>query len=665
MQLIEQLLRKLLTGVLLLGIPTAWCSSTSPILITGLNDVTTSVSWLRDSRDGYSINDLEHIDSFKFVDKPVEQWFGLTEIWLRIDISTSSTDSDRKAYLQVKPAFLYDVQLYQSGVASQRQGLGLAFNKHSSSSLTPLFFVELNGPVTRVYLRMSGVSLKIVELKLMSEDKLIKTQQSDAQINGVVFGAMLLMALLNFFNWCFTREKVYLSYLFFISSSLLFFLLANSFVSAYLLPDQPMLVLLLLKLFVSCVISSTIFLSVSIFRIEQHSPRLARGLHWLSWTLVFSNLCINDLAWLPLLIRFNIGCHLLCSILFLFIIFRQVAEKPSAKNLAILVFYLVFTLLDKYPLLLMSVGLQDTVFAMWLFDLRKIAYLLQFLPMHLLIIMQLLESQKLKAVAELKASKASIEAQNASIHRANLNRFLGLLGNEIRTPLAVIDSAVQTLELQPGALEPERQKRHLRIRGMVQKLNRLVADSVDRERIESAGWHMKWSQWAVSDLLNVVLPEYDLERPSVSSSQPSLLPLRVGEQPGWLELGNAEGISQFQGDLHLLQIALTNLVDNACKYAEPGSTVKLVFEEFKPSGFNEMGSLRILVLSRCPGLNDDDLTKLFSKYSRHESHKHLNGSGLGLSLVQHIMHLHSGTAKAKTIPDAWNCFFLEMPLQRT
>ena len=278
--------------------------------------------------------------------------------------------------------------------------------------------------------------------------------------------------------------------------------------------------------------------------------------------------------------------------------------------------------------------------------------------------MQLFETQKLKSAAELNASKASIEAQTASTHRANLNRFLGLLGHEIRTPLAVIDSSVQSLELQPGSLEPERHKRHRRIRDMVQKLNRLVVDSLERERIESAGWDMQWRQCSVNNLLDVVLPEYKLERPLVSSAETSLLSLRVGEQAGWLELTNAEGISPFQGDVHLLQIAVTNLLDNACKYGEPGSTVKLVFEELKPLSANEIGSLRILVLSMCSELNEEDLTKVFSKYWRHDSHKHLQGSGLGLSLVHHIMQLHAGTAKAERLPDGWNCFFLEIPLQR-
>ena len=661
---LENFFRYLLTGIFCLGASSAWCLGKSPIIINGLNGVTTSVSWLLDSKAGYSINDLEQIDSFHSLDKPVEHWFGLTEIWLRIDILRPINSNDNDAYLQVKPAFFYDLKLFQNGVLPQRKGLSLAFNEHSSSSLTPLFFIQLNGPITRVYLRMSAVSVKNIQLKLISKSKLADTQQSDDQINGFFFGAMFLMVLLTLFNWGFTQEKIYLSYLFFLSSTLTFFLLSNNFISAYLLPDQPLIALLLLKFIASCVVSSTIFFSLLILRLDEHSPRFARGMRWLAVLLILSNLCVNDFEWIPILIQFNSACHLVCSILFLIFSARQLTGEFNSKNFITFTFYLIFTILDKYTVL-MYIGFHDAQFSTWSFELRKIAYLLQLIPMHLLIIMQLLESQKLKSAAELKVSKASIEAFTARMHRTDLIRFIGLLGHEIRTPLAVIDSAVQSLELQSGALEPERHKRHQRIRHMVKKLNRLVADSLKREKIEYDGWQMQWGQGSVHDLLNVVLPEYDIEGFVSFSTEPTLFPLRVGEQSGWLQISIAEGISRFLVDLHLLQIALTNLLDNACKYAKPGSTVILSFEELKPLSATEIGSLRISVSSMCSDLNDDDLSKAFSKYWRHESHHHIQGTGLGLSLVEHIMQLHAGTAKAKRLAEGWNCFFLDMPLQRS
>jgi signal transduction histidine kinase len=221
------------------------------------------------------------------------------------------------------------------------------------------------------------------------------------------------------------------------------------------------------------------------------------------------------------------------------------------------------------------------------------------------------------------------------------------------------------LELQPGALEPERLKRHIRIRTMVQKIDRLLADTLKRESIESKGWQMQWGKCTTSDLLDVVLPEFNLERPTNSFSDSIRLPLQVSEQPGWLHISVKENLSKFECDLHLLQIAISNLLENACKYAAPGSTINLFIEQLTPINREDNASLCIRVMSLCSNLKEDDLPKIFTKYWRHDSHNHLQGSGLGLHLVLHIMQLHGGTAEAEILPDSWNCFTLKIPLLKS
>lgn len=662
-QYVMQLLRRLLTTVCLIGAASAWGAAPSDISITGLDGVSAQVSWLVDTKEGYSVEALAHVDGFQPIEKPIRQWLGLTGLWLRIDISKPDAAPDQEVYLQVKPAFLYDLQLHQTGLAPQSNGMGLAFNQHSSSALTPVFLIDLHQPLTRVYVRMSGVSVQISQLKLFSAEALLKAQQSDGQLNGFFLGAMVFMILLSLINWSLTHEKVYLPYACLLGSIVALALLSNGLVSAYLFPDQPLVALLLLKFCVSCVVSSTIFFSISILKLEAYSPQLARAMGWLGWLLLLGNLCVFELAWIPMLVQFNAGVHLACSLLFVVISIHQFAIQPDRKNLIFCSFYVLFTMLDKAPML-QYLWLESAPFTSWPFDSRKVIYLVQLLPMHGLIVMQLLATQKLKSAAERHLLEARIAAKNEKAKHSELNRFLGLLGHEIRTPLAVIDSAAQSLELLPGALEPERLKRHLRIRAMVQKLNRLLADTLKRESIESDGLQMQWHQYSASDLLDVVLPEFNLERSTSSPSGSMRLPLQVSGQPGWLEISLAQSVSLFECDLHLLQIAVSNLIDNACKYADPGSTVQLFIDDLEPVTTNDKGRLSIRVLSMSADLKEEDVTKVFTKYWRHQSHHHLQGSGLGLSLVNHIMQLHNGSATAEVLANGWNCFALQMPRLR-
>jgi signal transduction histidine kinase len=644
---------------------TATCSAgTSVIPIAGINGAVASVSWVVDTKEGYSVDELERNDSFQPIAKPIKQWLGFTGVWLRIDISKVDDSIEKEIFLQVKPAFLYELELYQSGLAPQLKGMGLAFNKHSSSIITPTFFISLRQPSTRVYVRMSGVSVHISQLRLFTRDELLITQQSDGHLNGFFFGAMLLMTLISTINWVFTREKIYGFYLFFLSSIVILFLLSNGFVSAYLFPEQPLVAIMLLKFCASCVVSSSIFFSINILNFDEHNPRLANGMRWLGWLVLISNLCIFELSWIPRLIQLNVGVHLACSVLFVLFSARQIAINPTINNSVFFSFYLSFMFLDKSTMLL-NLWEGPTQFVSWPFESRKVAHLLQLLPMHFLIVMQLVKTQRLKSEAEVNTSIAKTEAKNSDLQRNELNRFLGLLGHEVRTPLAVINSAVQSLELQPGALEPERLKRHIRIRTMVQKIDRLLADTLKRESIESKGWQMQWGKCTTSDLLDVVLPEFNLERPTNSFSDSIRLPLQVSEQPGWLHISVKENLSKFECDLHLLQIATSNLLENACKYAAPGSTINLFIEQLTPINREDNASLCIRVMSLCSNLKEDDLPKIFTKYWRHDSHNHLQGSGLGLPLVLHIMQLHGGTAEAEILPDSWNCFTLKIPLLKS
>jgi len=569
----------------------------------------------------------------------------------------------QNAFLQVMPAYLYDLRLYQSGANEQRSGMGLAFNDHSTPSITPTFSVALNQPTTRLYLRLSGVSARITQLKLLSAESLRDEQQRDGFLKGFYFGAMLLMFLLTLFNWAWTRDRIYRSYTGFLASTIVFFLLSNGFATAYVLKEQPLLAMLLLKFCVSWVVASTIFFSLLIMQVDQHQPRLARGMRWLGYLLLVSNLFIVQLHWMPRLMQINAACHLITGLLLLAVCARQAWNDPSPRSLLLFASYLVFTLLDKYPLL-PQLGFELVQITEWAFDTRKVGYLFQLLPMHLLIVAKLLEQKKLKSESDSLAKAANQEARAAHLQRSELNRFLGMLGHEIRTPLTVIDSAVQSLELQPGANEPDRLSRHTRIRQAVKQLDRLVSDTMLRERIESSGWQLQWTRWSANDLIDVVLLQYELELPAAPLSAPYRFPLRISGQPGWLELTVSDDISGFEGDLHLLQIALCNLLDNACKYADAGSTVKLQVRLLPPAGAMEVASMRIDVLSCGPVLTTEELTQVFDKYWRRDEHQNLGGTGLGLPLVRHIMRLHAGNAEAQSLPERWTCFSLQMPLRR-
>ena len=89
------------------------------------------------------------------------------------------------------------------------------------------------------------------------------------------------------------------------------------------------------------------------------------------------------------------------------------------------------------------------------------------------------------------------------------------------------------------------------------------------------------------------------------------------------------------GDRDLLLQAIANLLDNAVKFAPSGGTISL-------SAATEGGMAEIRVADGGPGLPPQDRARAGERFFRADSARSTPGSGLGLSLVRAVAHLHGG-----------------------
>lgn len=101
----------------------------------------------------------------------------------------------------------------------------------------------------------------------------------------------------------------------------------------------------------------------------------------------------------------------------------------------------------------------------------------------------------------------------------------------------------------------------------------------------------------------------------------------------------------FFGDRAMFQQAVANLLDNAIKFSPPNGTVTLS-AEILTTGRHSDGSsdqqLSLSVTDEGIGMNDADMARASERFFRAEQARHTPGSGLGLSLVEAIVHLHDG-----------------------
>jgi signal transduction histidine kinase len=105
----------------------------------------------------------------------------------------------------------------------------------------------------------------------------------------------------------------------------------------------------------------------------------------------------------------------------------------------------------------------------------------------------------------------------------------------------------------------------------------------------------------------------------------------------------------------LLVRALSNLVDNALKYAVGGSTIRIGAHQ------RDGNAIELTVADDGPGLSEGQMVEAARRFVRLDPARGGTGAGLGLSLVETIAHLHGGTMRIEPNPPHGLCVRLILP----
>jgi len=98
----------------------------------------------------------------------------------------------------------------------------------------------------------------------------------------------------------------------------------------------------------------------------------------------------------------------------------------------------------------------------------------------------------------------------------------------------------------------------------------------------------------------------------------------------------------FMGDLHWLGSAIENAVNNAIHFTLPGKTVELVLLQYQ-------NKIQISIKDRGPGVNPDELKKIFNAFyqARSKTATDHKGTGVGLAIAKRVIEAHGGSIRAK------------------
>jgi signal transduction histidine kinase len=222
------------------------------------------------------------------------------------------------------------------------------------------------------------------------------------------------------------------------------------------------------------------------------------------------------------------------------------------------------------------------------------------------------------------------------------SEFVSSVSHELKTPLTAIRMFAETLRMGRPA-DPARREEYLDIIiNESERLTRLLNNVLDFSRIESG---RKTYQFASHDLETIV----------GTAARAMQYPLaRQGFQ---LQVSLDEGLPPVRSDPDALEQAILNLLANALKYSGDSRTIELTLTRDEANAVISVRDWGI-------GIDLVDQRRIFEKFYRvaRAENRLIPGTGLGLTLVEHIVRAHQGRIAVESTLGAGSTFCIRLPL---
>ncbi len=222
------------------------------------------------------------------------------------------------------------------------------------------------------------------------------------------------------------------------------------------------------------------------------------------------------------------------------------------------------------------------------------------------------------------------------------SRLLKDISHELRSPLARLSVALELARQRTG---PEAESVLDRINLESSRMNELIGSLTTIARLESGAGSLRKGPVELEELVQEIARDAAFEAQSRNCQVECEI---MDELP-------------VTGDPALLHSAVENVVRNATRYTQEGTTVKIRAEKIQTGN---LGEAVIRVTDSGPGVPDSELDKIFRPFYRIDDarRRSTGGVGLGLAITEQAVRLHGGSVKASNLPEGGLLVEIRIPL---
>jgi two-component system phosphate regulon sensor histidine kinase PhoR len=217
--------------------------------------------------------------------------------------------------------------------------------------------------------------------------------------------------------------------------------------------------------------------------------------------------------------------------------------------------------------------------------------------------------------------------------------FVAAVSHEFRTPLTSLSQFTEMLEEQQDLSAADRRVCYAAQARATRRLARLVESLLDFGRMEAGARPYRLEPQEAGPLIRRVVDEFRAENPAAQ-----------------VVLDAATSGARVEADAGALTLALWNLLDNAVKYSPEGSRIDVKLERRGPE-------VAVAVRDQGMGIPARERERIFAKFFRgaEARRRDIQGTGIGLALVQHIAGAHGGRIEVESTEGAGSTFTLLLP----
>lgn len=238
--------------------------------------------------------------------------------------------------------------------------------------------------------------------------------------------------------------------------------------------------------------------------------------------------------------------------------------------------------------------------------------------------------------------RLQIELQKEREMNELKNRFMSMISHELRTPLSVIMLSSDFLR-RYGDRMPDEEKTDTiaTIQTQVKHLESMVEDVSALSRAGAGPLDIN----VHTQKIDIV----DFCRDITANAQ------MLAADTHRIRFINETACPVILGDTKLLRQAFTNLINNAVKYSDHGTTVSLALD-------CDVDEIRIHIKDEGIGIPEADQANLFEPFHRANNVGMRQGTGLGLAVTKQAIELHDGTITFESVEGQGTQFFVTLPI---